>query len=82
MKQVVFSLFERKSMDPTSCTCSTAAWFCVSPTNQSFRDGDGTKTSSGIGSRTRHHALCKHPKKTANVLHLNVYSQISQPQKL
>lgn len=43
LKKVVFSLFERKPMNPTSCTCPTAAWFCVSPTNQSFRDGDDTK---------------------------------------
>jgi len=43
LKKAVFSLFERKSMNPTSCICSTAAWFCVSPTNQPFRDGDGTK---------------------------------------
>lgn len=49
LKKAIFSLFERKSMNPTSCTCPTAAWFCVSPTNQPHRDGDGTKTSSGIG---------------------------------
>ena len=79
LKKVVFSLFERKSMNPTSCTCPTAAWFCVSPTNQSFRDGDGTKNWLPI---IRWIKLMQGLIKKIHLQGLDVYSQISQPQNL